>query len=404
MPNEKSRTGRSERGTGSVFQRKDGRWVATVDFGKIDGKRVRKVRYAGSEREAYKLLHELQNDKDFGLVNSSESLTVGQFLKTWIEEIHGQKLSYLSRLKYKAEIRLRLVPHLGTIRLKQLQPLQIHQALQRMLKTGLSAASVRYTFSVLRAALTTAHRYNMIRQNPATAVEPVKGQPPKEKTALTEERVQQLLAVLAPHRLFALFYLGLYTGMRKGEMLALRWQDIDLAGQKIHVRHSLYRENGVFKLKEPKSRSGRRIIPIPAQLVEVLAMHQARQEQERQWEEGRWEEYGFVFTTRRGRPLDGSNVYHQFTEAQKEAGLTPVSVHELRHTYGTNLANLGISPSNLKGLMGHSQASLTMNHYTHLTEPAADEAAKRLEQQIDRMAVSVAVNSQKEKRPKPLTN
>jgi len=210
---------------------------------------------------------------------------------------------------------------------------------------------------------------------PAKAVEPIRVQP-KEKTALTEVEADELLKALAEHRLWALFYLAIYTGFRKGELLALRWEDIDFPALRVHVRHSLYRENGVPMLKEPKSRSGRRVMPIPLQVGEVLAMHQAKQERERQWEEGRWEEYGFVFTTTRGKPLDGSNVFHIFQDLQTKAGLTPVSFHELRHTYGARLADLGIGPSALKGLMGHSQASLTLNFYTHLLEPAKQDAAK----------------------------
>lgn len=397
----KTPSSRSEKGSGSVFQRSNGRWVAQVDFGVIDGKRVRKLRYAKTERIAKRLLNELLEDSEYGLVNSTESLTVAVFLNQWLEQVQGPKLAYLTRQRYGDHLRLHIVPQLGHLRLKHLNPMIIQEAMNRLSEKGLSPATVRYSLTVLRAALKYAIRCQMLRQNPALAVESPSIEH-KEKRALNDDQAAALWNALQEHRLFSLFFVAAYTGLRQGELLALRWADINFEDSKIHVRHSLYREDGKATLKQPKSRKSRRVHIMPSQVVEVLAMRKSQQDQERLLEEGRWEEQGFIFTTKHGRPLNGTNVSHRFRELQEQAGLSPVSFHELRHTYGSIAIRAGVPLPHVSELMGHSQISVTADFYSHFQEPAQKDAARKIGRVIPRLTAQSDQNSKPLKRPRNL--
>jgi integrase len=196
---------------------------------------------------------------------------------------------------------------------------------------------------------------------------------------LTPEEARTFLTAAKGHRLEALYAVALTLGLRQGEALGLRWQDVDLELGYIRVARQLQRFDGVFELVEPKTARSRRTIAMPPTITKVLAEHRERQACERKAAGPRWKEWGLVFTRPDGHPLDGTVVTHQFHDFLDRAGLPQRRFHDLRHSCATLLLAQGVSPRVVMDILGHSQIALTMNTYTHVVPDLRRDAAVRME-------------------------
>ena len=205
---------------------------------------------------------------------------------------------------------------------------------------------------------------------------------PKKKAAkfLTLDQAQKLLKAAEEDRLKAILVVAMSTGLRRGEIMALRWEDIDLSAGTLQVRHSLQRIDGKLRLVEPKSAAGLRTIVLPEMTIQALRRHRKRQLEEKIKAGPDWQEYGFVFTSIIGTPLDGDNVYTRYQALLKKAGLPATPFHSLRHTACSFLAAQGVHPTTARGFMGHSQISLTMDVYSHAALGAKKDAASKIDE------------------------
>ncbi len=203
-------------------------------------------------------------------------------------------------------------------------------------------------------------------------------------TTLAEAQAKVLLLAAAGDRLEALYAVALATGMRLGELLALKWRDVDLEGRSLQVRATLQNIAGRFEFSEPKTSRSRRRIVLSRLATEALRQHKVRQETERLSAGGAWEDLDLVFLNTIGRPLDGRNLLHcWFRPMVKKAGLPRMRFHDLRHTAATLLLSRGINPKIVSEMLGHSSVSVTLDIYSHIMPHMQQQAADAMDAALD---------------------
>ena len=242
-------------------------------------------------------------------------------------------------------------------------------------------------------ALGQAERWGLIARNVATLVDSPRV-PRAEIQPFTPEQARLFLESIRGDRLEALYSVAMAVGLRQGEGLGLRWQDIDMGVGKLAVNHALQRIDGKLQLVETKRDRSRRTIMLPQLSLAALWAHRACQEQERLLASERWQETGFVFTTTVGTPLDGPTVTHRFQKALRMAGLPHLRFHDLRHTCATLLLAQGVHPRLVMEILGHSQISVTMNTYSHVIPAMQREVAAKMDEILTPVAVTVAVKTE----------
>jgi integrase len=248
-------TKRRGSGEGSIFQRKDGRWVGQLDLGIVDSRRRYRTVYGKQRKEVAGELTKLLRQRDTGALTSAGRETVAGYAAAWLD---GKKSSLRpsTRRSYAWLINTHLVPEIGSLRLDKLQPAHVRTMLQRRLDAGLSPRSVHHLRAVLRAALSQAVKDGILSRNVAALADGPTVEP-NQVTPLSPDEAAQLLAAVHGDRLEALYRVALAIGLRRGEALGLRWQDVDLERRELHVVNALQRIDGKLRLVPPKTkRSG----------------------------------------------------------------------------------------------------------------------------------------------------
>jgi integrase len=356
-----ARRGRDE---GSIYQRADGRWVGMVSW-MAGGKRRRRAVYGDTKREATRKLKIVQRSIADGQTVTNDRETLSAFLARWLRDSAAPTIRPSTLISYRSLIRTHVDPAIGSIRLSQLGPADIQRFLNGRTELGLSPRRVQYLHAVLRRALGQALRWGLISRNVATLVDPPRV-PRAEVRPLTTDQARDLLQAARGDRLEAIYTVALALGLRQGEILGLRWDDVDSEAATVRVQNSLQRLGPGWELVEPKSARSRRTIAMPAIVTTALRAHRTRQLQERVWAGSRWQEHGFVFTSTIGTPLNGSTVTHRFQVLLEAAGLPRQRFHDLRHACATLLLAQGVSARVVMETLGHSQIALTMNTYSHV--------------------------------------
>lgn len=364
---------------GSIYRRKsDGRWVGSVSLGIVDGKRQRKTVYGNTQGEVRKKVTELQSRLDRGIPVHSSSPTVAEFLDQWLEGVSKQGRRPNTIETYAQALNLHLKPALGRYRVDKLTQHHVQAMLDDMIERGLSLASVGLYRSILRAALSRAMKHDLVARNVATLVDLPTPKKTKRVT-LSADGAMQLLRSVHGDRLEALYVVAVTLGMRQGETLGLQWDDIDLEAGTIAVRRQLYKVGGTVMFGPPKSASGERVIPIPAPVITVLRQHRKRQLEERLAAGGRWQDqWRLVFCSETGSPILATRLRLMFYEVLEAADLPRMRWHDLRHSTASILATWGVHPKVVQAILGHADASLTIQTYTHADMQAIRDAADRM--------------------------
>lgn len=369
--------GRRGAGEGTIRQRKSGRWEARVTLGYgPDGRQRRKSVYGDTRGEVQQIVKQVLLAKEMGLDRVDERQTVKQFLERWLVDCHKPSVRHSTWKRSEQVVRVHLVPEIGHVRLVKLTPHEVQALLNRKLKSGLTPRTVEIIRAVLRTALNQAVRWGDVPRNVAELANAPRV-PKREIEPLTAEEARRLLDALEGERLKALFVLAVSTGLRQGELLGLRWPDIDLGEGVLRVRHGLQRQDGEYRFVEPKSKQSRRTLPLPGMAVSALRCHRVSQAEERLEAGPKWEESDLVLPTRVGRPMHPSVVRSAFRRALKTAGLKQQRFHDLRHCCATLLAAGGAHPREIMKTLSHSQISVTMNVYnTHAIPSRQRETAE----------------------------
>lgn len=366
---------------GSVYQIADGTWRGAVSIG--GGKR--KYARGDTQAEVVKKLAEIKAKLGRGESLAEQGRqTVGDFLDEWLDSI---KASVRPRTHdaYESHVRVHIRPGLGGIRLADLTTQHVQRWIDRLAASGASARSIRRYHGALHTALERAERWGLVRSNVAAAklldlprVEDYEWQP------LTLDESQRFLAVVKGYRLEALYTVALALGLRKGEILGLRWQDVDLDAGHMWIRRQLQinpRGDGAIRLHcrsglvPTKTHKSKRPLPLPAAIVEQLRAHRTRQLRER-LSAREWLEFDLVFTTPKGTPLDGGHELRRFHAFLDAAGLERRRFHDMRHSAGSLLHLLGVPARDIQAILGHAHIQTTMI-YVHGTTDTQRAAAER---------------------------
>jgi integrase len=365
-------------GEGSIYERWDGRWAGSVHIGYEDGRRVRKHVMGHTRAEVKDKMAALLRASDEKRPIPSQREKVGPFLRRWLDEVAQPTLRASTYESYDDILRLHLIKGLGHIALAKLTPAEVQAFLNRKLASGLSPRRVQYMHAVLRRALGTAERWGLVSRNVAKLVDPPRV-PRHEISPLTPEQAKRLIEAAEKDRLKALYVTALGTGLRQGELLGLRWEDVDLKLRRLRVRHTLANVGGSLTLLEPKTDRSRRSVMLPDTVVAELRAHRTRQKEERLLAGSRWADSGHVFTTTIGTPLHAATVTRAFQAALTRANLPDSRFHDLRHAAATFLLAQGMTLEDVKQLLGHSSITLTSNTYGHVLEQRQRQVARAMD-------------------------
>ena len=288
--------------------------------------------------------------------------------------------STFSRDKYLVTNHIK--PSLGRIKLKNANALHLQGLYRNRLDSGLSPSTVQKIHHVLHKAFTQAVKWSFIPRNPADSAKPPTPTP-KEMHPLSVNQARKLLdtANEAGERLEALYVLAIHTGMRRGELLGLKWEDVDLSGSTIRVRRTLTRtENGKrLALGEPKTKKSRRTVRLTQRAVDALKRHRARQAEEKLKVGGLYQDQGLVFAGEGGGLINPSNLRQRsFIPLLERAGLPRLTFHDLRHTCASLLFQKNVHPKFVQELLGHSSVAITLDTYSHMLPGMGDEAANAI--------------------------
>jgi integrase len=349
-----------------------------MNLGWSDGRRVRKYYYADDYDSVQKELTVAKANLLRGApVIADRRRTVGTFLDEWVLSIKSS-VRIRTFEKYDALIRKHLVPHLGRIKLEKMTPSDVQRLLDLKLASGVHPRTVLNIRALLSYALNDAIRWGLLTRNSAALVRSPKI-PRQEMKVWTEEQARTFLDCCSGKRLGALYTLALFTGMRRGELCALRWSDLDLDGGVLTVARSLQRtctKGLVFE--EPKTAKGRRSISLAPVVVAALRSHRKRQLQRRLAAGPSWKDQDLTFSTGIGTPLDPRNLALDYDRMIEKAEVPRIRFHDLRHTFATIGLAQGVHPKVMSDMLGHAKVSMTLDTYSHALPKFQTEAADKI--------------------------
>jgi integrase len=365
-------------GEGSITRRKDGLYMARYWVETSQGPKRKTIYGKKREEVADKLARALTERAD-GIVYDDENMTVGEYLDNWLKSSVRGSVRQSTLDRYESVVRLHLKPALGRLKLKKLTPVHVQGFYQDRLDTGLAPASVNKLHVVLHKALSQAMEWNMITRNVAALAKAPRPAPEEMKT-LSAEETRCLLEAARGNKLEAVYVLAIHTGMRQGELLALKWQDVDLENATLSVRRTLTRSGGRLLLGETKTKKSRRIIALTEASVQALREHLDRQMEDMQRLDDLYQDRGLVFASEVGTLINPSNLRKRsFAPLLKKAGLPRIRFHDLRHTCATLLLYRNVHPKYVQELLGHANIAITLDTYSHVIPGMGDHAARAIE-------------------------
>lgn len=362
---------RRAKGEGSLTKRVDGRYQ-----GSYIGSDGRRHYLYGRDRKAVKdRLEGALKEMELGVFVAGPGQSVRQFLEAWLTDANA-RLRPRTAQRYESLIRLHVVPTLGDVSLRKLTPQHLSSLYAELLAKQ-SPASVAQLHAVLFGAFRLAMRWNLIGRNPAEAVQAPKVQR-REMSVLTPEQAQTLMGADDP--LSCLYVLALTTGMRQGELLALRWRDVDLDAGIIRVNRNLVRIKGAWLLADVKRAASRRQIQVGRLAIDALKAHRIRSAETLLSLGHRIDDATLIFTNANGDPLNGYHITERaFKPLLRRLGLPSVRFHDLRHTAASLMLSQGIRVDLVSRRLGHSTPAVTLSIYAHLMPGDEAEAVRRLD-------------------------
>jgi integrase len=360
-------------GEGSIGQRPDGRWEARVVVGRTPkGNPKRRSVYGRTRKEVATKLQGLLRDRDDGkLASTATTATLEDYLRKWLNLKTGIEKS--TRQHYSNMIEFYIARDLGGKKLTALKPLMIQEFLQKLRESGKGLVIVRHAYRILRSALKQAVLWQLLSSNPTDGVTP----PPKgesNRQVWDKEQTEKFLNAITHHRLYAMYLLVLAHGLRRGELLGLRWQAVDLEQGRISIEHTSIFVNGKRTAKDSaKSVAGNRTFSIIPEVIDALKVRYGEYLLERDAAGVKWQETGYVFCSSIGTGLYESTLREIHDRLIAQAGVPRVTLHELRHTYTSLVLLAGADVKEVSRRLGHASTEFTRQVYQHLY-PEQDKA------------------------------
>lgn len=375
---------------GHIYKRSIDSWTVVYDTGRdpVTGRR-RQVSKAvrGTKKDAERELRRTLNQIDSGMYVAQSRFTVSEFLEAWLTEYVEPNLSAKIRIRYESIVQQHLIPAFGHIRLRSLRPRHVSPQYARWADSGrkneeqggLSPRTIVNHHRVLKGALGYAVQQQVLAANPADSVKPPRVAPPNIKV-LDRPQLGHLLEIAKSTSIGPIVHLAGHTGMRQGEVLAVRWSDVNLDNGTLRVERALeYIPGEGIRFKTPKTARSRRTVTLSNSLVRALRRARAAQAQRRLSMGEGYGDQDLVFATQTGRPLSPRNVLREFGKLVDRAGIPKIRFHDLRHTHATILLNEGVPISVVSERLGHSTPTTTLNVYAHVLPNVQQALADKLD-------------------------
>lgn len=357
-------------GEGTLFHRSDGIWIGRITMPDGSLKQVAGTTQAAAKKK----LQDVKLAIARGLPVTTERENVGAFLTRWLQDTVKPNRRPNTYAGYEVNVRVHIVPRLGRLPLARLTPQDVQGLVNTLRDEGLSPRSILYVRATLRVALQQALKWGLVARNAAALVDPPRVER-DDVEPLTPPEARRFLDAVRDDRLGALYSVATAMGLRQGEALGLRWQDVDLDSRRLWVRKQLQRVDGKMELVDVKTKRSKRPIDIPEPLVEQLRAHRKQQLEERLLLGEQWQDRGLVFATSKGTPLDRHNVTRYFQRILARLEIEPKRFHDLRHTCASLLLAQGVPLHEVSELLGHSGIQITSDIYGHLYETRRREVA-----------------------------
>ena len=363
-------------------RKRGNRWAVVVERGPdpITGKRRQKwvsgfATKKEAEQEKTRLLREIDTSTDL----DPTRMTTGEYLAHWLETVAHRRVRPTTFERYERAARVHITPHIGNVPLVKLSPPHLAGLYTALGDAGLAANTLRNAHMVLHAALKSAVQWNMLPRNVADVEKPPRGERPA-LTVWDAATTARFLESVRERRLEAFYQLAIATGMRRGELMGLRWQDVDLARGALSVRRALVKtKRGGVAFQAPKTAKGRRQISLSAKTVADLQAHRKRQLAERLALGDVWQDQDLVFPGPTGGPLAGETLEGDFRRAVAVAGVPRIRIHDLRHTSATLMLRQGVHPKIVSERLGHATVSITLDIYSHVLPDMQAEVANAID-------------------------
>lgn len=375
--------------------------VLSLGFDPLTGKRKQQwISIKGTKKDAEKRLNELLHNLDNGTFMKPGKTTLGEFLERWLKDYAWPNLAPRTVEGYEHIIRRHIIPGLGNMVLAQLRPEHLQRYYSEKLsggrcdgKGGLSPRTVRHHHATLHGALESAVEWRLLPRNPADAVNPPRYQRAQWNT-LNEDNIHTLLEAAKKMPYYALFYLALFTGMRRSELLALRWCDVDLLLCQIYVTRTLHHlRDGEIVFRAPKTAKGRRMIALSPSTALVLHEHREKQEANRTILGMPLNDDDLVFSQPDGKSLLPDTVTHAWIKLIRHIGLNGIRLHDARHSHASLMLKQGTHPKIVQERLGHASIQITLDTYSHVAPGLQEAAANRLDDLIIPRRVNEAVET-----------
>ncbi len=355
---------------GHITQRTKGSWSISIYLGKdpITGKKKYKwYTIKGNKKEADKFLTEKLNEIENGIFVDSKNMTLAEYLNYWYEQCCVTKLSPTTYESYKRNIDKYIIPNLGNIKLSNLLPLQL-QNFYNILSETLSNTSIVYIHRILHSALNQAMKWDLVIRNVSNNVEPPKREKYKA-TILDSIQTTQLISAVKATYIYIPVMIALSTGMRRGEVLGLTWNNVDLESATLKVVQAVYPTKSGLVVLPPKTKTSVRKISLPPTLVEILREHRNKNAHIST----------YVCTLEDGTLISPSSLNHKFKQILKDNNLPSIRFHDLRHSHASLLLSQGVQAKVISERLGHSNINITMDIYSHIYEATNVEVANNFD-------------------------
>jgi integrase len=366
----RKRSTRRGRGEGSVFEQPNGTWrgKVTTGYGE-EGKQRFKWVSGRTQAEALAKLAQVKQQLANGTYSDTK-LTVKAYLERWLDE-KKRHVKPSTMDTYRRQCSVHITPKLGRKGLDKLTPLDVQSLMGELAdSTGVRTANACRT--LLFSAYKQAIRWQLVARNPVEATDPLRVAR-KDVEIWTGAQAAHFLDTARPHRNFAAFYLLMATGLRRGELLGLRWTDV--SKRELYIRQQLTYRDGAFIFSPPKTTRGTRRIAITPDVYEVLEAHHRAQQGQRGQLGGLWPETGLVFVSEAGTPIHPRNFERSWEQLKKAANMPPTRLHDLRHLHVSLLVKQGVDPQAIADRLGHTDASFTLRRYSHMFEEHRERSA-----------------------------